>query len=250
MWNDEEKDHFLEHGYLHARGVLDPALLEKVQTEFEDIWKATPGRCNQHVLLKHRTFIDLIEHKPILDRNAAIFGYQTQLLQYDFLRQPPNSMFPQRQWHRDLVFPGDYPLSCNSIVYLDDMTDETGPTYVVPGSHRGRDMPPKDQREQPLPGEVPVYANAGDCVFINSAIWHSGSHNDSQGLRRGIYMYYGHWWMKRYEHATTLPPACLVDASPQRLCLLGLMMPGERLRAQPPEETREEETDQSQPYLT
>ena len=229
----DEREHFLQHGYLHARGVLDEALLGRIRDEFEQIWGAE-GRANQLALLKRRTFIDLIEHPPILERHAAVFGRQTQLLQYDFLRQEPGSTFPLRAWHRDFSFPGDRPMSINTIVYLDRMDDANGPTYVVPGTHRGVQLPPEDARDQPLPGEIPVYAEPGDAVFINSAIWHTGSRNQSQGLRRGIYMYYGYWWLKRYESGFALPPECLEGATETRLRLLGYRMPDSDLHIYDP----------------
>ena len=133
MLTAEEKESFLENGYLHARGVLDAGHLETVRAEFDSIWEREGPRVNQHKLLKHRTFIDLIEHPPILDRHKSIFRNQTQLLQFDLLRQGPNSGMPERGWHRDFSFPGDNPLSINTILYLDDINEEVGPTYVVPG---------------------------------------------------------------------------------------------------------------------
>jgi hypothetical protein len=225
MNTPEEKSFFLKNGYLHAKGVLTPEHLEHIRTEFDRVWDLGK-QCNQHELLKHPTFIDLIEHPAILDRHRAIFGDQVQLLQYDFLRQGPrNESFPVRGWHRDFVFPGDHPLSINTILYLDDMTEERGPTYVVPGTHRGSSLPPKDRANQPLEGEVAALAAAGDAVFINSAIWHSGGRNRSDGLRRAIYLYYGYWWLKPYEAHQLRPWQCLENASQQRLQLLGVKMP-------------------------
>ena len=62
-------------------------------------------------------------------------------------------------------------------------------------------------------------------MFINSAIWHTGGRNRSDGLRRGIYLYYGYWWLKRYESHEALPWQALQGASEQRLPLLGVKMP-------------------------
>ena len=231
MNTPDEKAFFLEHGYLHARGVLSPEHLEKTRAEFDRVWDAEGPPCSQHKLLKHRHFIELIEHPPILDRHAAIFGRQTQLLQYDFLRQGPfkpgTEIKPgmERSWHRDFTQAGDYPLSINTILYLDEMTEERGPTRVVPGSHRGMGWPPKEKRLEPLPGEVAVHAQPGDAVFINSAIWHSGGLNKTDGLRRGIYLYYGYWWLKRYESHIALPWQAFENASEVRLRLLGVKMP-------------------------
>jgi len=221
----EEKAFFLEHGYLHAQGVVQGEHLAQLQAAFEEVWAAEKPRVHQMRLLKYKAFIELIEHPPILDRQTAIFGRQTQLLQYDLLRQEPHSTVPERGWHRDFTFPGDYPLSINTILYFDDMTPDRGPTLVVPGTHRGTDTPPGDKRGEPLPGEVPVHAKAGDAVFINSAIWHSGNCNKSDGLRRAAYLYYGYWWLKRYDASETLPWQAFENASEARLRLLGAKMP-------------------------
>jgi ectoine hydroxylase-related dioxygenase (phytanoyl-CoA dioxygenase family) len=221
----EEKAAFLEEGWLHIMGVVTGDHLCHVQVEFDRIWDL-PGQSNQTKLLQHQAFIDLVEHPPIVDRHRAIFGSQVQLLQYDFLRQPPrNDAFPLRSWHRDFSFPGDRPLSINTILYLDDMTEERGPTYVLPGTHRGGALPPRGQEHDPLPGETAALARAGDAVFINSAIWHSGGRNQSEGPRRGIYLYYGYWWLKRYEANVALPWQALQGASDRRLELLGVKIP-------------------------
>lgn len=226
MLNPQEKEFFLQYGYLHVPGVLAGPFLEKIQGAFEEVWAAdNKARANQLKLLKYPTFIALIEHPPILDRHRAIFGNQVQLLQYDLLRQETNATFPERSWHVDFSFSSDRPLSINTIVYLDEMTEERGPTRIVPGSHRRGHLPPPEMKDKPIEGEVAVHAKPGDAVFINSAIWHTGGRNRASGPRRGIYIYYGYWWMKRYESEHHLPWQALENASETRLRLLGVKMP-------------------------
>lgn len=240
MLTEQEMAHFLEHGWLHVPGVIQGEALTKLQAEFDRVWDL-PGvngntKNNQYKLLQHQLFIDLIEHPAILNRHRAVFGNQVQLLQYDFLRQGPrNQNTPIRAWHRDFSYPGDNPLSINTIVYLDEMTEERGPTYVVPGTHRGTKMPPKGMEHEPLPGEVAALASAGDVVFINSAIWHSGGRNTTDGLRRGIYMYYEYWWLKRMEQQLEMPWQCLAGATDKRLELLGFKVPGRDIHMYDPE---------------
>lgn len=229
MLNEQEKLFFLEHGYLVVEGILTGDHLKTVQAEFERVWETEGAPVNQHKLLKHEAFRQLIEHPPILDRHRAIFGDQVQLLQYDLLRQGPKSHFPLRAWHRDFAFPGDIPLSVNTILFVDDITPDKGPTRVVPGSHRGAQAPPREHVNQPLDGEIGVTVPAGSAIFINSAIWHSGARNESDGLRRGIYLYYGYWWLKRYDAMQKLPWQAFENASEQRLRLLGAKMPGRDL---------------------
>ena len=226
MRTPDEHAFFLEHGYLHAKNVLEGSHLALIQSEFDRVWEQEKPPVNQHKLLKHRAFIDLISHPSLLERHQAVFGNQTQLLQYDLLRQPPhNTAMPAYSWHRDFTMRGDFPLSINTILYLNNITEETGPTRVVPGSHRGTEKPAPAQSNGPIKGEIPVYARAGDAVFINSAIWHTGGRNNSDGLRRGIYLYYGYWWLKRYDAERALPWQALENADETRLQLLGLKMP-------------------------
>ncbi len=235
MITREEKDFFLEQGYLHARGVLSGEYLSYIQQEFDRVWELEKSPVSQHKLLKHQSFIDLVEHAPILERIRAIFGAQTQLLQYDLLRQGAHNSGPLRSWHRDFTFPGERPLAINAIIMLNHMTEERGPTRVIPGTHRGEEIPSSEQRNQPHSGEVSVYAEPGDAVFINGAIWHTGGINKTDDVRRGIYLYYGYWWLKRYNADSALPWQALQHASEQRLQLLGIKMPDKDIHMYAPD---------------
>jgi ectoine hydroxylase-related dioxygenase (phytanoyl-CoA dioxygenase family) len=234
MISSDEREQFLEHGYLVVEDVLAGDQLEAIRTAFDKAWEASGGRCSQHQLLTYAPFVDLIEHPPIIDRHRALFGNQLQLLQYDLLRQGPRAAFPDRAWHRDFSFPGDTPLSVNTILFIDDIGEETGPTRVIPRSHVGWDMPSEEETGRPIEGEVAVECRAGTAIFINSAIWHTGGRNDSDGLRRGIYLYYGYWWLKRYDWERALPWQAFDGASAERLGLLGMRMPDQDLHMYDP----------------
>jgi hypothetical protein len=231
-----EKQFFHEQGYLHVKGLLNPDEVAFYRAEFDRIWtiEGKTGRVWQYQLLKYQSFLDLIEHPAILGRQQAIFGDQTQLIAYDLLRQGPENSARERSWHRDFTFPGDRPLAINTIVYLDEMSEARGPTRVVPGTHCGEQYPPQDKLNEPLPGEVLCLGAAGDACLINGAIWHTGGKNKTAGLRRGIFLYYGYWWLKRYNEDTSLPWPALVNASERRLHLLGVKMPGRDLHMYEP----------------
>jgi ectoine hydroxylase-related dioxygenase (phytanoyl-CoA dioxygenase family) len=64
-------------------------------------------------------------------------------------------------------------------LYLKDCPLESGPTAVVPGSHRSGRLPPFDRMGDPeLEYEgrksVPLTARAGDVAFFVSDAWHRG----------------------------------------------------------------------------
>lgn len=227
MLNNTDQDFFLENGYIVKENVIRGDKLKYLQEAFDvayDKHKHT-GRVSIQHLLKYKPFIDLMEDEDILNVHKTFFKNQIQLLAYDLLFQGPKSNFPERSWHRDFVFPGDHPLSINTILFVDDITMEKGPTRVLPKSHKGWEAPTNDKMRHPMEEEVAVEVPAGSAIYINSAIWHSGSRNDSEGSRRGIYLYYGYWWLKRYQLECKLPWEVLENASEQRLRLLGVKMP-------------------------
>lgn len=216
-----------EHGYVHVPSVLTPEWLERLRPAFDAASKAgNRQRVWQETLLGIPEFLELLEHPPLLDRLRAVFGSQLQMLSYDLLYQAPQTKGVEYSWHRDFSFPGDEPLAINSIIYLDDIDEERGPTSVVPGTHRGHACPPKDKVHEALPGQVRCHVKAGDVVFINSAVWHSGGRNRSAtGERRVIYLYCGYWWLKRDVQHSQIPDSALRGASDTRLKLLGLLKP-------------------------
>ena len=95
---------------------------------------------------------------------------------------------------------------CNGLLLFDEMTKANGPTRVIPGSHHWPSLnvaavnqadwtPPEltpaeqallpEDLDAPHPKEILVEAPAGSAVIINSALWHSGTTNES-GLRRRV----------------------------------------------------------------
>lgn len=228
----DERRQFDVEGYAMCRTVLDAEFLAELRTEFDALWAAygAHGRVFHQQLLTSPVFIRLIEHPSILGRHRALFGDQVQLLSLDLLYQGPKSQSNDYGWHRDFNFPGDHVLAANTILYLDDITPESGQTRVMPNTHRGLDGPPPAQCSGPLRGEIAVTAKAGDALLINAAIWHTGGSNRGPGLRRAIYLYYGWWWLKQYfADRGPMPWQAAVNATPERLSLLGQRMPGRDL---------------------
>ncbi len=228
----DERLRFDTDGYVHCASVLDAALLAEVRAEFDRLWAehGAAGRVFHQQLLTSPVFIRLIEHPPILARQRALFGEQVQLLSLDLLRQGPDSQSADYAWHRDFHFPGDHVLAANTLLYLDDITPESGQTRVVPGTHRGHEVPPTELCAGLLPGQIAITAQAGDAVMINAAIWHTGGRNRGAGQRRAIYLYFGWWWLKQYfADRGSMPWQAAVGATPERLALLGLRMPGRDL---------------------
>ena len=73
--------------------------------------------------------------------------------------------------------------------YLDDLTEEIGPTRFIPGSHRAGRAPDGEESWQGRE-EQSILCNAGDVVIFRSEVWHRGSANRSDRVRHLLQVSY------------------------------------------------------------
>lgn len=79
-----------------------------------------------------------------------------------------------------------------AMFFLDDVRADNGPPRLVPGTHRGGSIPPKnltDPRARHR-DEVCITGPAGDVLVFSSHLWHSGTANTSGRPRRVITLTY------------------------------------------------------------
>ena len=111
---------------------------------------------------------------------------------------------------------------------LDDFTEETGATRVVPGSHRAEGPPPRAVR----PDEsVAVECPAGTLILLDGRLWHgTGAHRGAatppEGRRHALLGFYTTPWLRTQEAwPTTLPRDLLGSGSEAeaRAALFGIL---------------------------
>lgn len=104
-------------------------------------------------------------------------------------------------------------ITLNAIWALSDFTEENGATRIVPGSHR-LDHPPEYGREYET---VPALMPAGSIMLFDSALWHAGGTNHSDGRRFGLSCAYCLGWMRQQENLQLGIPAQIARRFPRRL---------------------------------
>ena len=124
-------------------------------------------------------------------------------------------------WHRD---GGPY---MRLTIYLDDVTEDVGPTAVVPGSHKDPNRPPPwanhDGQPRALPGMVPLPAPAGTCLINDTNIWHTAMPNRTSRPRRLVWVVYK-WSTQIYDvrpEWNHSPEFVARQTDPMRRVLLG-----------------------------
>ena len=139
---------------------------------------------------------DLALHPSYFPKVADVWEGNVRLLGSDYLATPPTAT-PSLGWHNDVIR-HDYPgidvgnsiLRCHLMVLLSDVTEDDGPTILIPGSHRwpqGQQLPaewigrPDPESFSP---HVKVLGKAGTVWFFNTRLTHAQSPNRSDRWRR------------------------------------------------------------------
>jgi hypothetical protein len=203
---------FRRDGYCVLESTYTSAELARWRAEYDQIcaregelvWLANALEVNPGL------FWPAVANSRVLDLLEAILGPFVQL---DSLAinafpsvQPESAQGKVNAWHRDryALVPEtrDYvrPHACNTIFYLQDMTDTFGPLRVVPGSHLEPTTINVEERTAPRSDELLLYPKAGDVVVTHCQLIHSGTPNTSGSPRYFMSANYNQNWMRHRDH--------------------------------------------------
>jgi len=200
--NQGEDDHRFEllerEGYFVIERVFDEEFLEDTRERMDRIWEAQLEKYGEELLERigdygvmrammeaDPFFLQFIRHPTIFEHVEATVGPTAILHLQNGVVAHPDRPHNQGRYHRD--FPKDFLptklLSFNAFIAVDDFDEQTGGTWVVPGTHRFESLPSEDY--------VRAYGKqltmpAGSVLFFDSMLWHRGGVNYSSKIRRGM----------------------------------------------------------------
>ena len=216
MLETNQLEFFEEQGYFTLDNLLVDDRLQQIRHAFDRL------DSYRNLLDLDTAFLPLANHPVLCSAIESILQSPPQLLQFDAINRCPGQ--GAQTWHADFLFYCNRPLMLNVGIYLDTLTVENGPLYVVPGSHRYQTPPARTTED--LADQQIMTVTAGSAVIFDCALWHRGGGNFSQQPRRAIFPTYGHYWMKRFESwmpASTEERFPNAD-SPQLRTLLGISL--------------------------
>ena len=208
-------------GFFIVENVISQIAVEKMRSEFERIHAlennqgghevhVEPGaRRISNIFNKTDAFDTCLEIPEVLGASHYLLG---EIKVHGANLRDPVQGHGDQALHVDVPkkFDDDWWV-VNSMIMLDEMTMENGPTRVIPGSHRWapinvpvvnqgdwEPMPlsPEDEAKvpknlnSPYPGEIYVTAPAGSAIICNSSMWHSGTLKKSNDYRRMLHLTY------------------------------------------------------------
>ena len=173
-------------------GYLDGKLEKIYETQLDEVGgeevlkKIGDQYSAKHLITYDDFYLKLILNERVISITKEILGEYFILHWNNAILNFPGLYNPASAWHRDIAYQ-EYttskPLSLTALFILDDFSEETGGTIILPGSHLIPSFPSKGFAAKH--GQQ-VVAKAGTVVLFNSWMYHQAGYNQSQGIRRAI----------------------------------------------------------------
>ncbi len=191
-------------GYSVVPAVLSDSELEVIRKKLDELYEeqAREAGGEEHLreindahvvrllLAYDEYFLGVATLPVVLTIVERLLGDYYVIAQQNGLINPPNVENYQIPWHRDLSyqhFVSSRPLAISALFCIDDFSQETGGTFLLPGSHKIEAFPSQEFVEK---NERCVTAKAGSALVFDSMLYHRAGRNYSQSERRGLNHYY------------------------------------------------------------
>jgi len=185
LLNDDQMASFIINGY-HA---LHPELQTGFNEKICDSLRLMPENPGEHIVEALPVISVLLEH-------PAVVGALTSLLGSKYVRDPGGHIHMNpphtraQPWHQDERFGRghqdrdiDHVKHLMLMYYPQDVTEDMGPTVLLPGSQRRIAAPETMVTLVNLRGQVFSTLEAGSVLLTHSDIWHAGTGNQSDRVR-------------------------------------------------------------------
>ena len=205
-----QRESYLEQGCLVVEGAVDDnrlSSLRRAVAELEErarVPEDCPSdfefeSCEDNSTFQLRQLLCSADHHPVFwsfasgppmtDIVADVVGPNVEYMQSNVtFKRPGGRGFP---WHQDIALIPHSNLSpLMAFIFLEDVTEEMGPTRMIPGSHRGERFDHYDEHGNwtgvisdqdierlPLDEAVTATGPAGTVLLCNCATVHSAAPN-------------------------------------------------------------------------
>lgn len=137
-------------------------------------------------LLYDFEFMRLATHPLVLSVVKQFLGDWFILNLQNAVINRPNQIHHQSSWHRDLPYQNwviSRPLAINALLAIDEFSEITGGTHVLPFTHKTEVLP---SDAYIAANRVVVVVPAGSAIVFDSMLFHRAGANTSQNIRRAV----------------------------------------------------------------
>ena len=222
-------DEVRDKGFAVVEGFWSLDRLESLREDLAPIFALTgnrtidggkrgwPGVQTVHIpnlYAKTRAIDELSIHPVLLSIVEGVLGPAFQMSVA--VAMCPGPGCDKQGLHQDDVFfqvPRPHaPLVANTLIALDDFTQENGATMLVPESHKW------SKTLEPNHETMSVPLEAGDMLIWDGAVWHAGGANTTKDqFRRSLNLNYNVSWLRQQENQYIGIPRKVIRQMPERL---------------------------------
>ena len=184
-------------GFCVFTDLIEAGRLAEVRAALEDAFRSAPAgasaaatgtRHTEELIWKQPAFEFVLTHPRLLAAAHHVLRRPFRLFQLS--GRDPLPGFGRQGLHTDWMprQPGEPYVVCSAVILLDEFTEESGATRVIPGSHLIPRMLAKRLQAPDAhhPDEHKVTGPAGAALVFNGHLWHSGTLNESDSSRRAL----------------------------------------------------------------
>lgn len=196
---------FSTNGYFVLEGVFKDSFVKKCRSDLEKAIKketeflkdANTTNYAMVVMcpLYGASFLKVFDNPDFTKGFEMIMGTGSIIYSYTSSSMPPNATNYSYRVHVDCprIIP-NFITNMGAIIALDDFKKENGATWVLRGSHTRPDQPTEHEF---FKHAKQIECKAGDVIYLNSRLWHSGGLNKTAKWRHSTTVGVCRPWMKQ-----------------------------------------------------
>jgi ectoine hydroxylase-related dioxygenase (phytanoyl-CoA dioxygenase family) len=212
MLTNQEIEFLDTYGYLNLGQLLTAEQVKQVNVRIDELMQSegenagaelTESNYIRHpkeegadrlanLVNKGSIFDIFYTHPRVLAGIEAVLGQSYKLSSLNYrAAKPINGLQKLHVDWKNTVVNGSYKV-CNSIWLFDDFTAQNGSTRIVPKTHKLKSLPDEVMADPngKHPDEIRIIAPAGSVFIFNSHVWHGGTTNQTDQVRRSIHSYF------------------------------------------------------------
>lgn len=203
-----------ENGYTIIENAISPDFAEEVREVARRAVMAHDGYQLQWMLYHGLEMERLVQNAPLMTLMDASLGRGAVIASISaIVRGPGPGTIPM---HTDYsMVPEPYPefaMTGVGVWALEDWTEASGPTWIVPGSHRERRAP---QKGEGLDRGIAIEMPKGSVVYFTHGVWHWQGDRSEPGERVTIHSHFNRGILRGLEPKKVDPQ--MLHRNPPRL---------------------------------
>ena len=207
------------NGYTVFENAISDAFVEELNEDFDRlIAENQRGKVAAMLLSRGPLWEEVATHPQIHAVAQQLLGVDCNLGQSIAFRKSKGA--DTHQLHNDPPHPHTGELCCNvtTVWALSEFDEDSGPTIVVPGSHKENRPPDQDAKSRAVKLTMPK----GSVAMWHGSLWHGAAIRERDGERTSLHNTYLRNWVRTWDNYLEIDPAILERNSPALTTLAGI----------------------------